>query len=151
MERHEFMRMPIDLIPPDFAEKYDLYPKVLNGYVYMRILKGMYGLPQAGMLANNLLKERLQKHGYFEVAHTPGLFAHKTRPIWFTLVVDDFGIKYVGKEHADHLMSVLRQEYEVEVDWKGSLYCGITLDWNYKKGYLDISIPKYVQKTAGKV
>ena len=67
MERHEFMRMPIDLIPPEFAEKYDLYPKVLNGYVYMRIVKGMYGLPQAGMLANNLLKERLQKQGS---AHT---------------------------------------------------------------------------------
>ena len=41
MERHEFMRMPIDLIPSEFAEKYDLYPKVLNGYVYIRIVKDM--------------------------------------------------------------------------------------------------------------
>ena len=75
-----------NLIPPEFAQAYSLYEKVQNGYVYMRIVRGMYGLPQAGMLAN-------QKHGYFEVSHTLGLFAHKTRPIWFTLVVDNFGIK----------------------------------------------------------
>ena len=56
MDRHEFMGMHIDLVPPDFAEKYDVYTKVLNGYVYMRIVQGMYGLPQAGMLANNLLQ-----------------------------------------------------------------------------------------------
>ena len=52
----------------------------------------MYGLPQAGILVKKLLKERLLQNDYFEVPHTPGLFRYKTRPIWFTLVVDDFGI-----------------------------------------------------------
>ena len=51
MERHEFMQMPIELIPPEFAQAYSLSEKVQNGYVYMRIVRGMYGLPQAGMLA----------------------------------------------------------------------------------------------------
>ena len=54
------MQMPIELIPPEFAQAYSLYKRVQNGYVYMRIVRGMYGLPQAGMLANNLLKERLE-------------------------------------------------------------------------------------------
>ena len=71
---------------------------------------------------------------------------HKTRPIWFTLVVDNFGVKYVGEEHANHLMSVLREFYEVEEDWTGGLYCGIILNWNYDKRYVDILMPKYVQK-----
>jgi len=106
----------------------------------------MYGLPQAGILANKLLKTRLADHDYYEVPHTPGLFTHKTRPIWFTLVVDDFGIKYNGKEHADHLLKVLRGHYSVEVDWNGALYCGITLNWNYTDRYVDISMPNYVQK-----
>ena len=74
----------------------------------MKIVRGMHGLPQAGILANKLLKKRLKKHDFFEVPHTPGLFTHKTRPIWFTLCVDDFGVKYVGKEHADYLMSILK-------------------------------------------
>ena len=113
---------------------------------YCKIVRGMYGLLQAGILANKLLKERLAVHDYYEVAHTPGLFTHKTRPIWFTLTVDDFGVKYIGREHAEHLMSVLKQHYKMEEDWKGELYCGITIKWNYEKGYVDISMPNYVHK-----
>jgi hypothetical protein len=55
----------------------------------MKIRKGMYGLPQAGILANKLLKKCLATHSYFKQPHTPGLFSHKSRPIWFNLVVDD--------------------------------------------------------------
>ena len=110
----------------------------------------MYGLPQAGILANKLLKERLLQNGYFEVPHTPGLFRHKTRPVWFTLVVDDFGIKYVGKEHAQHLLGVLKEFYEIEEDWMGSLYCDITLDWHYDQQYVDISMVNYVLKQLAK-
>jgi hypothetical protein len=39
----------------------------------MKIRKRVYGLPQAGILANKLLKKRLAKHGYFEQPHTPSL------------------------------------------------------------------------------
>jgi hypothetical protein len=45
--------------PADIIEHYWLNDKVLDGYVYIEIQKGMYGLPQAGILANKLLKERL--------------------------------------------------------------------------------------------
>jgi len=146
LDRTEYMRMPLDLIPPEFQEAYGLQEKAKNGFVYMAILKGMYGLPQAGILANKLLKKRLAKHGYFEMPHTPGLWKHVSRPIAFTLVVDDFGIKYQGVEHAQHLLKAIKEDYTVEVDWTGALYCGIKLEWNYKKGYVDISMPGYVQK-----
>ena len=85
--------MPIHLIPEHIIQQYNLKTKEKNGYIYTEIIKGIYGLPQAGILANNLLKKRLAKSGYFEVPHTPGLWKHITRPIHFTLVVDDFGIK----------------------------------------------------------
>jgi len=45
----------------------------------------------------------------------------------FTLVVDDFGVKYIGKEHVDHLVEILKQYYTMLEDWDSSLYCGITL------------------------
>ena len=80
----------------------------------------MYGLPQVGVLANKLLKERLRVYEYHETTHTPGLFYHETRPTWFTLVVDDFGVKYVGKQHAQHLMNVLSYFYEMKEDWLGN-------------------------------
>ena len=96
-------------------------------------------------MVNKLLKERSAVHDYYEVAQTPGLFTHKIRPNWFTLTVDDFGVKYIGREHAEHLMSVLKQHCKMEEDWKGELYCGIT-KWNYEKGYVNISMHNYVHK-----
>ena len=57
------MRMPISLIPQEFIDLYDLGRKVKNGYVYIEIRCGMYGLPQSGILANKPLKERLVKDG----------------------------------------------------------------------------------------
>ena len=78
-----------------------------HGCIYIRIDKGMYGLPQAGILANILLEKRLARHGYFKCQHTPGLWKHRIRPIKFALVVDDFGVEYVGKEHAQHLLAAL--------------------------------------------
>ena len=75
-----------------------------DGRIYMKVSKGMYGLPQAGLLAQELLQERLAEHGYHQSKIIPGLWKHETRPIVFTLVVDDFGVKYVNKEDAEHLM-----------------------------------------------
>jgi len=112
----------------------------------LEIRKAIYGLPQAGVLANKLLKACLAPAGYYEVTNTPGLWKHVSRPIAFTLVVDDFGVKYVGKKHADHLVNALKKNYNISEDWTGSLYCGITLDWNYTQRTLDISMPGYIKK-----
>ena len=62
LDRYQYMQMPIKLIPQEFINMYNLTVKVKNGYVYIKIQKGMYGLLQAGILANKLLKERLAKH-----------------------------------------------------------------------------------------
>ena len=92
---------------------YDLAPEIKNGYIYMEIQKGISGLPQANILSNKLLKERLVEYSYMEQPHTPGLFKHETWQAIFSLVVADFGIKYIGKENLEHLISVLTDFYEV--------------------------------------
>ncbi len=56
MDSHKFVRMPINLISQAFIDEYYFLHKAQNGYVYMHIIKGMYGLPQACMIANKLLK-----------------------------------------------------------------------------------------------
>jgi hypothetical protein len=106
----------------------------------------MYVLPQDGILANQLLKERLGPHGYTKCNHTPGLWQHNTRSIKFVLVVDNFGIQYSLLQDAQHLLAALKQHYEaITVDWEGTQYCGITLQWNYEKRTVDLSMPGYVQ------
>ena len=146
MERPEFMRLPISLLPPEIIAQYKLQHIVEDGWVYLKIVRGMYGLPQAGLLANQLLKQRLQKHGYFPCQFTPGLWKYVWRPITFTLVVDDFGIKSDALTHTNHLKRTLEKYYEVTVDWKGSLYVGIQLEWNYDKGFVDTHMPGYIPK-----
>ena len=89
----------------------------------------------------------LNKEGYFQDQYIPGLWAHKTRPIQFTLVVDDFGVKYNGREHAEHLLKVLRQHYEaVTDDWTGGRYLGIFLDWDYNGKKVHLTMPGYIEK-----
>ena len=68
----------------------------------------MYGLPQAGILAYNRLVQHLALSHYTPVKHTPGLFRHATRPVTFSLVVDDFAIKYVDRINAKHLLATPR-------------------------------------------
>ena len=55
--------------------------------VYIKATKGMYGLPHAGLLANEQLETRMNKHGYWQSKLVTGLWKHDTRPIHFTLVV----------------------------------------------------------------
>ena len=88
----------------------------------------MHGLPQAELLANKQLVKNLVPFGYKPCRFTPGLWKHEWRPITFTLVVDDFGVKYVGKEHVQHLIAALQSLYpKISIDWSGSLSCGLTL------------------------
>ena len=105
MARYEYMWLDCALIPQAILNQYNLQDTVNNGRVYMEIRKGMYGLPQSGIIAQDLLTKLLAKHGYRPCRHTHGLWKHDTRAISFTLVVDDFGVKYVGREHAEHLGS----------------------------------------------
>ncbi|KAL7483282.1 hypothetical protein ACHAW6_008931 [Cyclotella cf. meneghiniana] len=73
----------------------------------------------------------------------PGLWRHVWHPVTFFLVVDDF-IKTVGLRHAEHLKQALEKLYEVSVDWKGELFCGVNLKWDYKQRTVDLSMPMYI-------
>lgn len=63
-----------------------------KGYVYIEIRKGMYGIPQVGIIANEDLQTHLAPYGYKPAKNTPELWKHGTNGIVFALVVDDFAI-----------------------------------------------------------
>ena len=70
------------------------------------------------------------KFGYFPVARTPSLWKHATKDICFSLVVDGFGVNHVGKDTAEHLIQALKKLYTISINWNGSLYCGLTVNWD---------------------
>ena len=85
-------------------------------------------------------------YGYYPSKRTPGLWLHKTRKISFTLVVDDFGVKYIKKSDANHLFNSIKTKYPLKVDWEGKKYLGIDLDWNYDKKQVVLSMKGYNPK-----
>jgi hypothetical protein len=144
------MVINLALLPQETIEKYDLSDLSRDGKVYIEIQKGMYGLPQAGILVNELLQRSLARDGYRPTTHTHSLWTHDTRPISFLLVVDDLGVKYVGWEHAEHLMTSIKKEYSISSDRNGTAYCGLTLDWEYKVRTVDLSMPGYIKAALNK-
>ena len=99
------MRLRLDNFPKDAIAQYNLKDiATSNGYVCIEVRKVMYA-PQAGSLTQELLQTRLEKHGYKQSKPTPGFWTHESRSICFFLVVDDFGIKYVGEDNVKYLIS----------------------------------------------
>jgi hypothetical protein len=147
---YEYMRLPLSIIPDEIITKYNLRTISVGGWVYLKIRKGMHGLKHAGLLANQLLQQRLDPYGYYPAHHTPGLWLHKTRSIAFTLVVDDFAVKYVGKDNAHHFRNALLHSYEITTDWGGTVYSGMILKWDYQQCTCDISMPGYVTNVSNK-
>jgi hypothetical protein len=120
MVRYEYMRLKLADMPNDVIEHYKLRDVATpDGFVYCEIRKGMYGLPQAGIIAQELLAKQVKEHGYSQSKTTPGLWKHEWRPIMFSLIVNDFGVKYVGEEHAQHLLRTIKKYYQCSVKKEG--------------------------------
>jgi hypothetical protein len=93
MPRFEYMKMLLSRFPEEIVQHYNLNALAVDGWVNIEIRKGMYGLKQAALLANQSLQTRLAPFGYYPAQHKPGLWLYKTQPISFTLVVDYFAVK----------------------------------------------------------
>ena len=65
--------------------------------------------------------------------------------------MDDFGVKYFSKDDANHLLNSLKNHCAISTDWEGNNYLGLTIDWNYSKEYVNISMPDYVRKALDRL
>ena len=92
LDYFKYMRIPLSVFSEWVKKQYKLDKHAQSGFLYLRMECAVWGLPQAGILANKLLRKKLTPHGYYECINTPGLWRHEWRPIMFTLVVDDFGV-----------------------------------------------------------
>ena len=105
----------------------------VDGYVYIKIIKGIYGLNQETIIAYNQIISHMDLHIYYPVPFKTGLWANKTRKTEFCLCVDDFGVFKETKDDANHLLNSLKKHYSISTDWEGRNYLGLKIDWNYSK------------------
>jgi hypothetical protein len=92
------------------------------------------------------LTKRLKQHGYTQSKTTPGLWTHEWHSITFSLVVDNFRVKYIRKEHAQHLLPMVQKYYTCLFVKEGGRYCGLTIKWDYVGKKVHLLMPSYVEK-----
>jgi hypothetical protein len=144
MPKPKYICIKILDIPNEFIDKYKLTGLDRDGWIYFKIHQGCYGLPQAGILANNLLHSHLEAKGIYEAASTPCLWHHKWRPIHFCLIVDNFGVEYMGIEHFNYLLGVIKKFNGVQYNMVGNRFAGMDIEWNYTAHHCHISMPGYI-------
>jgi hypothetical protein len=105
MARYKYMQLKLSDIPANVI-KHDKLNEIAtpDGYIYYKIQKGMDRLPQAG---DNCPRTTC---GPTETPWLlPGLWKHNSRPIVFSLVMNSFGVKYVGEENVQHLLDTIQK------------------------------------------
>jgi hypothetical protein len=146
LEYFKYMKTPFCCFQHGQLNSTNSKKMALDGWVYIEIRRTVWVLLQAGILANKCLCHKLTPFGYYESTNTPGLWCHESKPITFTLVVNNFGVKFVNKADVDHLISSIKQMYNLMEDWMGNLYCGIMRQWDYVNQSVNISMPGYTKK-----
>ena len=139
LKRPEYGRVKMTDIPDKIINEYKLHEKAIDGWVYFKVMRGMYGLPQAGSNSHVKLEACLNKEGYYKSPLAPARWKHKTRPTQFVLIINNFGIKYFTKDDLDHLADTLKKYYDVKVDPKGKELVKINLDWDYANKKVHLS------------
>jgi hypothetical protein len=123
LPRFEYMIMSLPRLPEEIVDKYNLSALAVEGWIHIEIRKGMNGLKQAGLFSNQLLQTRLAPFGYYPARHIPGLWLYRTRTIAFSIIVDDFYVKYSGKQHP-------------ATNWASKVYSGMSLNWDRNSGFV---------------
>jgi len=101
MDYYQYIRVQENVIPKEIWDDpgYEI-PISDDGYIYLKIHRGMYGLKEAGIIAFNQLVKKLAPSGYEPMPFTPGLWKYLTRKTTFVLCVNNFSVKYFSYQDA---------------------------------------------------
>ena len=70
-------------------------------------------------------------------------------------MVDDFGVKYINKVDAGHLIMTLQNKFPIKMKLNGDYYLRMTLKWNYHKIHSEknvrLSMPGYVKESTHRI
>ena len=75
---------------------------------------------------------------------------HRWHPITFALIVDNFGIQFVGRQHAEPLLAALQENYTLTTDWTGAKFAIIDIAWDYTARTTRLSMNGYIADILAK-
>ena len=148
-DQYEYMVMDINDIPEEIIKCYNLRQFIRPGTtkIYNEVIGALYGMKQSGYIANKELVTYLEENGYMQSKTTPCLFKHITDDIDFTLITDDFLIRYSDKKQADKLYDTMCKKYPMTVDWSCKKYAGLDIlfDYSIHSRKVSISMNGYIE------
>ena len=63
MSKHDYYKIVLSLISHDVIDKYNLMDNKINGFIYVRVEKLMYGLVQVGIISYTDINDHLRPFG----------------------------------------------------------------------------------------
>jgi hypothetical protein len=58
--------------------------------------------------------------------------------------VDDFGVEYVGIEHFNHLLMLLKKYHQIQTNMAGDKIAGINIQWDFPGQRVCIDMQTYI-------
>ena len=113
----EYVKFKVDLIPPRIIQFYKIQHLIHKRYIYTKINKAWHGLKNSGCIAHDDLVQHLQKHRFVQAQKKMDC-SRTYRDISFTLVVDNFVLKFTNKQDCDYLIKIMREKYKFKVDYE---------------------------------
>jgi hypothetical protein len=145
-DRPEFVKVPVSHVPDSVIKEYNLEPFIVNGFIYFKIVKCLWGLPQSGYISQCKLFKLLEENGYHEDLVIPCLFTNKAKSLSLLVTVDDFLVKSSDPAASSHLKQVLDSQYKIKTDTgeRGYYtYLGFKIEFDNKAKLVSLSMPHY--------
>ncbi len=55
-------------------------------------------------------------------------------------------VKYINEQDAEHLISTLKQDYNITIDQDATKYIGLTVEWDFKNNQVHVHMLRYLDK-----
>ena len=151
LDHYVYLKINVDMFSDKILDKYNLreYITADKKWIYFQVWRSMYGLPQAGRIAQKKLIKVLEEGGYVET-RTQCIFRHRTRNTIFSLIVDDFLVKFQKDEDFKHLTDTLEKYYRITIDDRGKNYLGYTIQHDRVARTITLSMPGRVDQVIRK-
>jgi hypothetical protein len=147
----DYCRLLVRYIPPASRRLLNIEHLPDSATIYLAVTIAIPGRPDAGKIAQDSLIAHLAKHNYIPVRHTPCLFRHKSKPIFFATHVDDFAIKSDKRTTDLHdLTSALKLKYQLKLTENAVSFLGAAIrlsrhPTDHSRDELGVSMPNFVR------
>lgn len=144
LDEVEYMFIPIRHLSEAFCKKH--VEAIRGGKMLFEVNKGLYGMRQAGYIAQRNLIQILKENGYQEEGKH-SIFRDDEKKIVFIVHVDDVAVAYKDKQDVDKLVEVLEKAgYTIKANWEGDAFCGFTIKYNKEEEWIEIGAESVVNK-----